>query len=165
MASISTETRRPTARSFHAAVAVGQNMLVWGGWEKDASVAECFDLTSLTWMEPQQLRGDPLPAGLHAMAVASDGEKAYLFGGDSDVGRRNNLYSVDLATLEVRELVPRPGSTSPPCGRMLSRMVCHGRKLVVYGGLTNEGVMSNKLDVFDLLTGESVLVYATALFN
>ena len=144
--------RRPAVRSYHAAVGVDQAMLVWGGGEKDepSSMVDSFDVLSLTWKEQRQLHGHPLPSGLWGMAVASDGKKAYLFGGRSSKGLENRVFSVDQTSLECRELVP--SSSVRPGGRNGCPMVFCGGKLVVYGGLTDHGA-SDDLFVFDLGSG------------
>ena len=148
---------RPAARRYHAAVGAGQTMLVWGGRGEgiQTSTVESFDVTSLTWKEPRQLQGD-LPIALASVAVASDGEKAYMFGGLSSRGLENKLFSLDLASLECRELVP--SSTPRPSGREHCRMVCCGGKLVVYGGFSGSVIgASDDLYTFDLTSGtESV---------
>ena len=140
--------RQPAARYHHAAVGVDQAMLVWGGGDKDvpSSMVDSFDVLSLTWKEQRQLHGHPLPSGLWGMAVASDGKKAYLFGGCSSKGLQNRVFSVDQTSLECRELVPT--SSVRPGGREGSAMVFCGGKLVVYGGFTGHGAPDDLL-VFD----------------
>ena len=145
--------RQPAARSYHAAVGMDQAMLVWGGGGKDgpSSMVDRFDVLSLTWKEQRQLHGHPLPSGLWGMAVATDGKKAYLFGGRSSGGVENRVFSVDQTSLECRELVP--SSSVRPGGRSNCPMVFCGGKLVVYGGHTGLGV-SDDLYVFDLGSGK-----------
>ena len=144
--------RGPAARFHHAAVGVDQAMLVWVGGNKDvpSSMVDSFDVLSLTWIEQRQLHGDPLPSGLSGMGVASDGKKAYLFGGCSSKGLENRVFSVDQTSLECRELVP--SSSVRPGGRNGCRMVFCGGKLVVYGGVTGHGALDD-LFVFDLGSG------------
>ena len=156
---IAGELREPDARYGHAAVVVDNNMLVWGGDGADAtSTVETFDVSSVTWLEPRQLHGDTLPNGLYDMAVTSNKKKAYLFGGWSNSTSKfyNQLFVIDLTSLECRELVP--GSSSRPSARNSSRMVCYGRKLVMYGGCTGpaDSEVSDELHVFDLDAGSEV---------
>ena len=151
---IASEPREPEARYNHAAIVVDNNMLVWGGTDVDeTSTVETFDVSSATWLEPRQLHGDTLPNGLYDMAVTSDKKRAYVFGGCSNsTGQRyNQLFVIDLTSLECRELVP--GSSSRPSARDGSRMVCYGRKLVMYGGFTGPRAVSDELHIFDLDTG------------
>ena len=151
---IASEPREPKARVYHAAVVVDDKMLVWGGLRVDeTSTVETFDVSSATWLEPRQLHGDTLPNGLHSMAVTSVEKRAYVFGGYSVATRRgcNLLFVVDLTSLECRELVP--GSLSRPSARKGSRMACYGRKVVMYGGCTSPGAVSDELHIFNLDTG------------
>ena len=151
---IASEPREPKARAYHAAVVVDNNLLVWGGLDVDETLTvETFDVSSATWLEPRQLHGDTLPNG---MAVTSDKKRAYVFGGDSLSTNQfyNQLFVIDLTSLKCRELVP--GSSSRPSARTGSRMVCYGRKLVMYGGSTGPGAASDDLHIFDLDTGREV---------
>ena len=145
--------RGPAARFHHAAVGVDRAMLVWGGGNKDvpSSMVDSFDVLSLTWKEQRQLHGDPLPSGLERMAVATDGKKAYLFGGRSSEGLENRVFSVDQTSLECRELVP--SSSVRPGEREGCRMVFCGGKLVVYGGLITGLKLSDDLYVIDFGSG------------
>ena len=108
-------------------------------------------MLSLTWKEQRQLHGDPLPSN---MAVASDGKKAYLFGGRSSEGLENRVFSVDQTSLECRELVP--SSSVRPGWRSSCPMVFCGGKLVVYGGFIDHGALDD-LFVFDLGSGNILL--------
>ena len=89
------------------------------------------------------------------MAVTSDGDKIYCFGGlVGPLGSRqshNSLYCLDLSSLVCRVIVPSSESPSPRCD---SPMVHHRRKLVLYGGNTG-GSASDELFVFDLDTSEA----------
>ena len=146
----SSSGRGPAARSYHAAVGVDQVMLVWGGKDVPSSMVDSFDVLSVTWKEQRQLHGHPLPS-LWGMAVASDGMKAYLFGGRSSKGLENSVFSVDQTSLECRELVP--SSFVRPGGREGSAMVFCGGKLVAYGGRTDHGA-SDDIYVFYLGSGK-----------
>ena len=151
-------TAEPSARYGHAAVGCGGNLFVWAGDGRrgspvPSSVLERFNVVSTSWQEQRQLRGQPLPGGLHRMAVTSDGEKAYFFGGtDESYTLHNSLYCLDLSSLVCREIVPSSESPSPRDG---SAMVHYRRKLVLYGGLTGGGSVLDELFVFDLDTSEA----------
>ena len=154
-------TAEPSARYCHGAVGCGGNLFVWAGDggrgpPVPSSVLERFNVVSTLWQEPRQLRGQSLPDGLHRMAVTSDGEKAYCFGGlVGPVGTgqtHNSLYCIDLSSLVCRKIVPSSESPSPRDG---SAMVHYRRKLVLYGGLTGGGSISDELFVFDLDTSEA----------
>ena len=149
------------ARVFHAAVGVGQTMLVWGGEGADTCSLESFDALAAAWNEPRQLQGHCLQdiEGLENTAVTSDEERAYMFGGyscSSGSGTRyNKLYAIDLTSLECAEVVSFGPS---PSERSSSRMVCVGRRLVVCGGYTDAEDVPNEVQVFDLATSEAILL-------
>ena len=159
MAALPISTPDPSARLGHAAVGSGSNMFVWGGEGGggsivSSSVVERFNVQSTSWQEPRQIRGQSPPDGLHAMAVASDGERAYCFGGF--VGREsqlyNSLYVLDLSSMQCRQMAT--GGESPTA-RSQSAMVHYRRQLVAYGGWTGSGA-SDELFVFDLDTSEAI---------
>lgn len=83
----------PQPRYGHAAVGIGRKLLVWGGRSGSTKIqsttVESLNVASETWEQPLQLRGS-LPDGLYGMAVASDGEIAYLFGGSTGSAYFNN---------------------------------------------------------------------------
>ena len=150
-------TAEPQARYCHAAACVEGNMLIISGYGSvNDALVETYHVPSMTWQEQRQLSGQSLPDNFYSMAVASDGERAYLFGGYTGSGKRcNTLYEVDLTSLECRALVPAADSLSP-IARLGSRMVfSEQRKLVVYGGYTDAGP-TDELLVFDLDTSEAV---------
>jgi len=146
-------SREPRPRSRHAAVGVGQKLYVWAGHGPNihTTTVERFDVCSEAWDPPWQLKGAALPEGFNNMAVATDGKKAYTFGGAiGDYPYFNTLYEVDLSTLECRELAPKTTSHAP---KKSSQMVYFNHKLVVHGGFMGPGV-TGELMVFDLRTCE-----------
>ena len=146
--------REPVARAYHAAIGYHRHMAVWGGRGGDGvhietSVVECFDVLSATWMEARQY----LPDGLYRMAVACDEERAYTFGGETESGRINDVYEVDLTSLVCSRIEPSAHSAPSPSARYDSAIVISRRRLVNYGGLTGGGV-SDELHVLDLDSSE-----------
>ena len=162
MASPRPTVKQPHARRSHAAVSEEQNMLIWGGENRDGSLKtstlEIFDVLSVVWQDSQQFRGQPLYDGHRGMAVASDGEKAYMFGGvTGPFGSQtccNTLYQFDLTSMECTILEPSTTAVSPSAAEG-SRMVCANRKLVLYGGFTYANLPSDELFTFDLDTSEA----------
>lgn len=151
-------SRGPEPRWKHAAFGVGLKQFVWGGEGRSAGIQttqiESFDVSSVDWEEPQLLQGSP-PDRLWGMAVATDGEKAYSFGGWNGSTRISNIYEIDLQTLQCREIPPGPASFYSPPGISRSRLVCYSDKLVVCGGYADHGY-ANDLYVFDLRESESI---------
>ena len=164
-----TNQDEPVARYKHAAVAVEQCMLVWGGQNRitpiQTSTVESFNLLSMTWEEPQQLRGQAFPENLSRMAVTYDEESVYWFGGLTGTYPSQRLYSstlhqIDLASLVCKPLVPAKGSVCPT-PRANSHMVLQKRNLVLYGGVHGDHVMDD-LHTFDLDKSKlEILVYYT----
>ena len=158
MAALPISRPDPSARRGHAAVGCGSNMFIWGGdgggSVVSSSVVERFNVQSTSWQEPRQLRGQSLPDGLRCMAVASDGERAYYFGGYVGRGFQpcNSLYVLDLSSMQCRQMAT--GGESPTA-RSSSAMVHYRRQLVVYGGSTESGA-SDELFVYDLDTSEAI---------
>ena len=153
---------QPQPRSGHAAVGIGRKLYIWGGKGDSSQAAiqcttiESFDVLSETWQQPKEFDCS-LPANFVSMAVASDGESAYFFGGSPEVHTYSSaLYQVEptMRRGQCWELVPRNPSSAPRkgCG---AGMVCYNYKLVVYGGFDGKEC-TNELHVFDLGTSECV---------
>ena len=156
MAALAISSAEPSARYHHTAVGVGSNMFVWGGYGAggsfvSSSIVERFNVQSTKW---GQLRSPSLPDGLCGMAVVSDGERAYCFGGlvFREHQLHNALYALDLSSMRCREL--STGAQSPTA-RAYSSIIHYARTLVLYGGVTRSGV-SDELFVFDLDTSERI---------
>lgn len=148
-------SRQPEARYDHAAVGIDDKLFVWAGDGGSTNIAtrtlECFNVSSLTWEQPQQLIGS-LPDGLCNMAVTSEGENVYTLGGYSKSGDINRVYEINPCTLLCRELLPN-SSPHTPQKQDGSHSVCFQDKLVIYGGWTVQGRI-NDLHVFDLENSE-----------
>ena len=153
-------TREPPPRYGHGAVSIAMKQFVWGGDKPNTRLAktkvptveaDTFNVMSLEWEKPLPLKGS-LPNLLSDMAVAADGENAYSFGGWNGYTHINTVYEINTRTLECRELPPASTSNVPK-GRIGSRSVHFRKKLVVFGGFTDEGA-TNDLYVFDLRSSE-----------
>ena len=149
-------TNNPEPRWKRAAFGVGMKHFVWGG--DDGSAAgiptthiQTFDVSSTKWKEPQRLQGS-LPDGLRDMAVTTDGECAYLFGGWNGSTCINTIYEINSRTLECKEILSA-SSFSPPA-LSGSRIVYQNNKLVVQGGYTDDGRYNDDLYIFDKRSGE-----------
>lgn len=150
-------SKQPQPRERHAAVGIGRNLYVWGGFGgKSASIQtatiETFDVHSETWQEAKELRCS-LPANLRGMAVTTDGVTAYTFGGRTDHDAYlNTIYEINPRTLQCRELVAKNPSHTPKQAYG-SGLLYFNRKLVVHGGRIGQD-RTNELHVFDLKAGE-----------
>lgn len=149
-------SREPQPRHDHAAVGVGQKLYVWGGRgrspENQTDTVEVFDVPSVAWQHAEKLRGSLVPGNMWGMAVATDGESAYFFGGSTNKGTYfDTLFKVDLSTLRCEELKTGKSSSAPKKARD-GGMVYFNHKLVIHGGYT--GKHTGDLHIFDLKTGE-----------
>lgn len=145
--------RRPQPRRWHAAFGVGFKHFIWGGYGSDVEIPttqiETFDISCAKWeFKTQELQGS-LPDRLWSMAVTTDEENVYSFGGHTSSGRINTIYQINPYTLECSELRPARSTPYEPKGTTGSRIVCFKDKLLVYGGETDQGYMDD-LHVFDL---------------
>ena len=124
-------------------------MYIWAGSGCRTDVVERLNLSTFTYKQ-RHLTNSSAPDGLHCMAVAWDESHGYTFGGFDNNGKRlNSIYCLDFSTLKCIEIVPATGSDTPTprdeCG-----MVHFNRKLVVYGGCTDDDGISSDLLLFDL---------------
>ena len=139
----------PKARLFHASFRIGRYMYIWVGRGCRTDVVERLNLSTLTY-EQRHLTDSSAPDGLYSMAVTWDESHGYTFGGFDDHGKRlNSIYCLDFSTLKCLEIVPPTGSDTPS-PRSACRMVHFNRKLVVYGGRTDDDSVSSDLLLFDL---------------
>ena len=121
-------------------------MYIWAGRGCRTDVFERLNLSTFTY-EQRHLTDSSAPDGLCSMAVTWDESHGYTFGG-SNGKRLNSIYCLDFSTLKCIEIVPATDSDTPT-PRSASGMVHFNRKLVVYGGLTDDGISSDLL-LFDL---------------
>ena len=125
-------------------------MYIWAGSRCRSDVVERLNLSTFTYEQRHLTFNSSAPAdNLVSMAVTWDESHGYTFGGMDGNGKRfNSIYCLDFSTLKCIEIVPATGS-STPTPRDDCRMVHFNRKLVVYGGSTDDGISSDLL-VFDL---------------
>ncbi|XP_073784015.1 kelch domain-containing protein 1-like isoform X5 [Danio rerio] len=127
-------------RSGHAAAADRQHLYIWGGY---ASVADqeqflprdeiwIYDLERGSWCVRQVCGSAPPPLSGSSSCLL-DGE-LFIFGGCSDDGQTNELYSISLGDgrFTCRRVTHRSGS--PPSPR--DKLCCwlHEGRIVFFGG-------------------------------
>ena len=145
-------SREPQPRWLHGAFGVGLKYFLWGGAGSltiRTAEIETFDITSAQWLNPQPLKGSP-PDRLEGMAVTTDGDYAYSFGGWNG-STSNHIYEINSRTLQCMK-IPLASSYSPP-EIQYSAIVCFNEKLVAYRGWTGQGP-TDDLYVFDLRKSE-----------
>ena len=145
-------SRHPQPRLYPTAVGVGRKLYIWGGKGDSIKIPttsiESFNVSSLTWEQTKQFHGS-LPDCLWDVAVTSEGEVAYSFGGMNVDSRFNTLYEFNFSTQRCRELVPENPSNAP-MKKSGSGMVFFNQKLVVHGGSPGRNRGTDDLHVFDL---------------
>ena len=160
-------TRQPLPRPWHAAVGIGSKLYVWGGCSSSSTIStrtlslETFDVPSVTWEEPQVLHGSDMPEGLRGMAVTSDGQTSYSFGGRAGshpYTYYNTLFQVIPSQHLCQELQPTSSSNTAPDKTSASCILQFQDKLVLQGGYTGQS-RTNELYVFDLKESECELWY------
>ena len=155
--------KEPQPRAGHAAVGAGQKLYIWGGdssYPIQATTIDTFDVPSLAWQEPQELCGSQPRNKMWGMAVATNGETAYFFGGKTESNTYSNtLFKIELSTLLCEEINHRTFSTAPK-EKFFSCMLYFDEKLVVHGGYTSAGEETEELHIFDLRTSECAYISA-----
>lgn len=157
--------RQPHPRDSHAAIGIGSKLYLWGGYSEGSTIRtttlEIFDVSSLTWEQPQVLRGSDMPDGLWGMAATTDGETRYTFGGVSG-SYPHSYHSLLLQVAPSQHLCQELQPTSP--SHTAPKRTSHGciaqfqDKLVLHGGYTGER-RSSELHVFDLTNSKCELYH------
>ena len=150
----------PSKRQGHAAVSFEQKLYVWGGDGGSSktiptTTVQTFSASSETWEQHRRMQGF-LPDSLCNLAVTSNGETAYFFGGryrsNDEYTYLDSLHKLNLSTLQCTKLVARNHTHSPE-KKSHSGMVYFNNALVIYGGYTGHK-QTDELHVFDLNTSE-----------
>ena len=148
-------TKQPLPRAWHAAVGVGSKLYVWGGKGDKAirsTALEIFDVPSIAWETAQVLHSFEMSSELHSMAVTSDGETSYTFGGEGGSSQPyNTLFKVTPSQHLCQELHPTSSTPATPEGTVDSCIVQYQDKLVLHGGYRRR---TKELHVFDLRESE-----------
>uniref|UniRef100_A0A1X7U7X2 Death domain-containing protein n=1 Tax=Amphimedon queenslandica TaxID=400682 RepID=A0A1X7U7X2_AMPQE len=136
MSATEEEEFQPSERDNHSTVRVGDNLYMWGGYQRSltyehesdrkreiTSVVEKFNLLTGKWEQKPTTNNPPL--GVWGYASACIENEIFYFGGacNHDNCHHNSLHSLDVNTLEWKE-VAKTSSTSGPmqkrCGAMLA---------------------------------------------
>ncbi|XP_067119507.1 kelch domain-containing protein 2-like [Centruroides vittatus] len=117
---------QPSGRTGHVAVFYKNCMLVWGGYKEAANVNNnrylpgselwIYDPLTEKWLL-KICHGTPPPGTSGATAVMVS-DYMYLFGGYCDNGNTNDLYRLNLETLEWTYIEPK-GSPPTPSDKMV----------------------------------------------
>ena len=141
----------PSGRKGHSMVRVGDHLYLWGGYQPNlpfahdseskktmSSQVEVYHLPTGRW-EQKPTTGNP-PLGVTAYASAAIGKEIFYFGGycNHDDCYHNSLYSLDVATLNWKELSSTGTHNGPMmkshCGMIPLQLDDGNDYLVVIGG-------------------------------
>lgn len=107
------------------------------GWNNQLFALDMSRLVSdriVTWSIPATSGTTPLPRAAHTMNVM--GDKAYMFGGRTQLHRVNDVFQLDLETMTWSEIIVE-GAVPPPRSWHCS-VGLNNHELFVFGGLSAE---------------------------
>lgn len=123
-----------------------ENMTTSRGWNNHLYV---LDTNSLRWSQPNTKGKAPTPRA--AQAAAKLGNIGYMFGGRHMEQRLNDLYSLNLDSLEWSNKIATTGNV--PQGRTWhSLSAVSDRHLFLYGGFSNEEDVLDDAFILDTST-------------
>lgn len=149
----------PVARSGHAVVRVGSNLILFGGEDskrRKLNDLYMFELKSMTWLPLHCTGAGPSPRSNH-VAVLYDDRTLFIFGGSSKSKTLNDLYSLDFETMVWNRIKIRGFHPSPRAG---SCGVLCGTKWYIVGGGSRKKRHAETL-VFDVLKHEWSVAFAS----
>lgn len=157
----------PSPRDKLTCVAMGTKILFFGGFgpvedtETDTSEPDqaqfgwfndlfSFDTENCTWEKlTPSFTGCPTPRAAHGMCVV--GSKLVIFGGRDSVGRKNDLYILDMETMEW---ISTQATGRQPEPRSFHTCTAVGNRVVVFGGRSLDNAHFDDLHIFDTDTNE-----------
>jgi hypothetical protein len=132
-------TAPPLGRFGHSMVAVGDKLVVFGGWDGVSAMNDLwvFDTTATSWIKPVVGGPPPSPRHGHTMVQAPSTGRLIVFGGWSPTDKGYPDYRSDSRELDPetmtwvrsRETGERPGGRYGHAAGMVG-----GRYMVVLGG-------------------------------
>ncbi|DBA85904.1 TPA: hypothetical protein ACH3X1_005449 [Trebouxia sp. C0004] len=136
-----TDGMPPTPRLGAAAVFMGGQMIIFGGYGAGARLNDLhiLDLTSWQWQQPTFTGTAPSPR--QSPGIALQGSQLFVHGG------RNNfvledMFMLDLARKEWTDVAPGAHTPPPRHGHL---MAVHADKLYMYGGYDELGAWSDAM--------------------
>lgn len=154
----------PEPRGGHSATLVGTDIYVFGGANSDSTFGDAYklDLVKRHWTRavPSGCPAIPSRRTNHAAAADANG-RIYIVGGyDADSNFLDDMWILDVhagssASWEDPGTFPIVWEKPAPTGEIPSAREGHSltlvdRKLVLFGGYTKSGSVSNDVLVFDL---------------
>jgi len=130
----------PSPRHGHRAVAVQDNILMFGGGKDGIGIQNdlfLYNTLKNHWTNPA-VKGQ-LPPGRAAYGIDIEGSKVFIHGGMVEFGAySNDLYQLDTSIWEWKLLKPKAiKNGTVPSPRIGHTITCIDSKLYLFGGLEN----------------------------
>ncbi|XP_063792903.1 rab9 effector protein with kelch motifs [Pseudophryne corroboree] len=138
------EGSSPTPRTYHtSSAAIGDKFYVFGGGERGAEPVDdnklhVFDITNLTWTEPETA-GDP-PRPRHGHVLAALGSKLFIHGGMAGSTFFSDMSCIDTGTMKWEKLKVK-GDRPPACAAHSA--LSWEKSIYIYGGMTETGAIGS----------------------
>ncbi|XP_021743237.1 acyl-CoA-binding domain-containing protein 4-like isoform X2 [Chenopodium quinoa] len=132
----------PVAREGESVTLVGSKLIVFGGEDIHRKLLNdiyILDLDTMTWNKVEATQNPPSPRYDHAAAVHAE-RYLLVFGGCSHSTCFNDLYVLDLETMEWSQPETRGDYVSPRAGH--SGITVHGNWYIVGGGDNKNGALN-----------------------
>lgn len=134
----------PLGRCHAAAVGVGSQIYVFGGWDASSTQrftqVDVFDAVAKTWS-----RGDALPAWRGGMGAAAVGATIYLIGGTTAEGACvNSVIAYDISARTWSNKAPLPQGLCSP-----AVTVANGRIYAIGGQINGGSAVTNAVESYD----------------
>jgi len=130
-------TAPPLARSGHTAVAVGNKLAFFGGWDGNTTFNDLwvYDISGRTWLKPKVKGMLPRARHGHSMVLAAEG-RMVIFGGWAQGAKGHPEYLNDTRVFDTSSMMwirPRIAGQQPPKAYW-HQAVMVGKQMVVIGG-------------------------------
>jgi len=161
--SFDTPNPAPDPRMGHSALLVGSRILIYGGWNGTRVLFDCYQLdlshgvSEPTWSELRTCGEAPRRQFHTANCVKG---KMLVFGGGDGKSWLNDLYALDLQSLEWTKISTRGLA---PVGRLQHVTITVCNSLYVFGGEPGRQRQLNDLHILDTATMEWTEVAASCL--
>ncbi|KAK7337683.1 hypothetical protein VNO77_18268 [Canavalia gladiata] len=137
----------PVPRDSHSTLAIGNNLIVYGGDSGDQyhGNVHLLDMATMTW-STMTIQGSP-PEVRAGHAAVNIGTKVYIIGGVGDKRYYNDVWIFDICTCSWTQLEIRG---QQPQGRFSHTAVAANMDIAIYGGCGEDEHPLNELLVLQL---------------
>lgn len=150
-----TDETRPSPRSQHGSVILGQTMYVFGGIDRRflrMADLNCYSLEKRKWKPCyQQQEDDAIPEAREGFIMSKVDDQSFIVFGGSGIRRLNDVYLFNCQTQKWTKLEPKQNSRVPIARMHSAGFVLRGRYFYIHGGYTLVDHM-NDLWRFDLIS-------------